>query len=194
MVDYPLNSAPWLSRRFAEIRNYAEEADRHRQLARFGRWTDPGPGVFYDDLGDPNRRPHLVTGPSFEEDPGHMHSVRIGFEEDDVEKLEWARFAETLYDTPLRMRYTDLDPTAKYRIRVVYGPNNPRIKIRCIAGESHEVHGWIEKPRPNRPLEFDIPVEAHASGTLELSWTREPGLGGNGRGCQVAEVWILRVP
>jgi hypothetical protein len=25
-----------------------------------------------------------------------------------------------------------------------------------------------------------------------LSWYRTPGLGGNGRGCQVAEVWLIK--
>jgi hypothetical protein len=25
-----------------------------------------------------------------------------------------------------------------------------------------------------------------------LNWTQEPGAGGNGRGCQVAEVWLIK--
>jgi hypothetical protein len=45
---------------------------------------------------------------------------------------------------------------------------------------------------PVRPLEFDVPGEATATGELTLSWSREPGLGGNGRGCQVSEVWLIR--
>ena len=28
------------------------------------RWTDPGPGGFYDDLGNPAQQPHLVRGPA----------------------------------------------------------------------------------------------------------------------------------
>ena len=42
------------------------------------------------------------------------------------------------------------------------------------------------------PLEFDIPREATRDGTLDLDFTAEPGRGGNGRGCQVAEVWLIR--
>ena len=42
------------------------------------------------------------------------------------------------------------------------------------------------------PLEFDIPLEATRSGTLNLSWYAEPGRGGNGRGCQVSEVWLIK--
>jgi hypothetical protein len=50
----------------------------------------------------------------------------------------------------------------------------------------------MTKPSPIQPLEFDLPTEATANGELTLTWTREPGLGGNGRGCQVAEVWLIR--
>ena len=41
-------------------------------------------------------------------------------------------------------------------------------------------------------VEFDIPTQATAGGELTLNWRRTPGLGGNGRGCQVAEVWLIR--
>ena len=37
-------------------------------------------------------------------------------------------------------------------------------------------------------------VAATASGSLTLSWFAEPGLGGNGRACQVAEVWLMKHP
>jgi hypothetical protein len=45
----------------------------------------------------------------------------------------------------------------------------------------------------NEPLEFDIPAEATSTGGLKLTWSRPPGLGGSGRGVQVAEVWLMRV-
>jgi hypothetical protein len=50
----------------------------------------------------------------------------------------------------------------------------------------------MSKPVPPEPLEFDIPLEATKNGALTLSWYREPGLGDNGRGCHVAEVWLSR--
>jgi hypothetical protein len=46
---------------------------------------------------------------------------------------------------------------------------------------------------PVRPLEFDVPKEATAGGYLRLRWYGEMGLGGNDRGCQVAEVWLVRL-
>ena len=41
-------------------------------------------------------------------------------------------------------------------------------------------------------MEFAIPPEATRGGYLSLSWTAEPGLGGNGRACQISEVWLIR--
>ena len=33
-----------------------------------------------------------------------------------------------------------------------------------------------------------------AGGDLKLDWYGEPGLGGNGRGCQVSEAWLIKEP
>lgn len=191
-LHHPLNNRVWLTRQFAAIRDLPNEADRLKRIQEIVRWKDPGPGGFYDDLGDPRRRPHLLLEQSFDSDPGHMHSVRMGYNDESVGRIEWARYAETLYDTPLRMSYSGLDSNAQYRIRVVYGPGSPTIQIRLMAEGNVEVHPWLTKPVPNGPLEFDIPRSATATGRLTLSWTREPGKGGNGRGCQVCEVWLLK--
>jgi hypothetical protein len=97
-----------------------------------------------------------------------------------------------LNDEPLRMRYTDLDRDAQYKIRVVYAGDSPRQKIRLVANGEIEIHPFVEKPAPYRPMEFDVPREATRNGELNLAWTREPGQGGNGRGCDVAEIWLIK--
>jgi hypothetical protein len=90
------------------------------------------------------------------------------------------------------MFYPELDSWAQYRVRVVYGGDAPDVKIRLAAGDNIEIHPLIDKPVPIRPLEFDIPQQATAKGCLTLSWYRPQGLGGDGRGCQVCEVWLMR--
>ena len=108
--------------------------------------------------------------------------------------ISWINSAESLYDAPLEMRYSDLDPTARYKLRVVYAGDMPEMKIRLDANGDTEIHPFITKPKPVEPIEFDIPHAATQSGQLHLAWRREPGLGRNGRGCQVAEAWLIRVP
>ncbi|MGH7972737.1 MAG: hypothetical protein ACREIC_28825, partial [Limisphaerales bacterium] len=77
---------------------------------------------------------------------------------------------------------------------VVYGGDSPKRKMRLVANHEIEVHALIPKPFPYRPIEFPIPQAATQSGELTLSWFGEPGLGGNGRFCQVSEVWLIKDP
>jgi hypothetical protein len=172
-LDVPLNNRLWLERQFSEARGEAAAIDRI--LNR----TDPGPGGFYDDLGDVTRQAHLVRGSTSLEYHAHWPKA-------------WWTYAESFYDDPLQMRYTGLDPAAQYRVRVVYAGDSPGRKIRMVAGDSIEVHPLMLKPQPVTPIEFDIPRKATATGELRLSWYREAGLGGNGRGCEVAEVWLMK--
>ena len=99
--------------------------------------------------------------------------------------------AESLNDQPLRVHYSRLNPTARYRVRVVYGGDSPKRKIRLVANDTLEIHPLIQKAFPFRPVEFEVPADATRNGELNLTWYREPGLGGNGRGCQVSEIWLL---
>jgi hypothetical protein len=200
-VDFPVGNRRWLLAQFAAIRALADEAARRARLEKIVSWTNPGPGGFYDDLGNPAAQPHLVPGLPFEQDPASFESPRIAIEEaPDVDlaqappfPISWINSAESLYDAPLRMRYTDLDPAARYKLRIIYAGDMPEMKIRLTANGDTEIHPFITKPQPVQPLEFDLPASTTKSGQLNLTWRREPGLGRNGRGCQVAEVWLIRV-
>jgi hypothetical protein len=43
-----------------------------------------------------------------------------------------------------------------------------------------------------KPVEYDIPAAATASGNLVLEWQPDPAESGNGRFVQVSEVWLIR--
>ena len=191
-IDRPLNSRLWLNQRFADIRKMENEVDRKSAIDEILNWTNPGPGGFYDDLGDPAAEPHLVLRADYASDPAFLGSPHTAFGGVGSYRKSFWTHAASLNDEPLRMRYTGLDPAGQYKIRIVYGGDSPRQKIRLVANDLIEIHPFIAKPNPYRPIEFDIPPEATRSGVLNLAWTREPGQGGNGRGCQVSEVWLIR--
>ena len=193
-IDFALNNRVWLENRFDQIRAMAAETERIAKIDEILNWTDPGPGGYYDALGIVNQRPHLAMGETYAQDPDFLKSPLISFGSSPQRgwRTTTAADGEIIQDRPLRMRYTDLDPSAKYKVRVTYGGDSRRVAVRLTAN-SMEVHPFREKGATQEPVEFEIPQQATATGTLTLEWTRTPGLGGNGRGTQVSEVWLIKV-
>jgi hypothetical protein len=192
--ELPLNNSGWLLARFAEVSALGTEAERLAAIDRIVRWTDPGPGGYYDDLGNPSQQPHLVRGLPFEEDPQRFKSTLTGFGYRPDWRLSWMTHAESFWDTPLQMKYSGLDPAARYRLRIVYAGDvfSLNAAIRLVANDTYEIHPAMQKPSPIAPVEFDVPVDATRGGALTLTFTLTPGLGGAGRGNQIAEVWLMR--
>jgi len=196
-IDVPLNDAEWLRHRFSQIRGLPDEGGRQAALTEILRRTDPGPGGFYDDLGDPARQPHLLPGAGWRKDPGFFATPQVGFndrlnEGRPLPRASWTA-AESLYTATIQMRYKELDPSARYKVRVIYGRYKNSGKIRLVANEPggpQEIHGWLKKEC--EPLEFNIPPASTADGELTLTWQPEPDRGGNGRVMEVAEVWLIK--
>jgi hypothetical protein len=197
-LDAPVSDTLWMRRQILGIRALTGANAQVAAIRALLSRTDPGPGGFYDELGNIANRPHLVTGPGFAQDPGCRASVRLDFCSpdtlQDTAPIAWKAWAETLYDQPLTMRYTGLERGAHYRLRVVHSGDSPGVKLRLVANDSIAIHPYIARAWPPAPQELAIPQAATAQGSLKLAWNREPGMGGSGVGCQVAEVWLLREP
>jgi len=185
-----LNNRLWLESRFTALQQEPSESDRLRGLDQIVNWTNPGPGGFYDDLGSVSQQAHLVRDPGAAADPEFRVAPLTGTQYNPRNPLSWSQGAESRYDAPLRMKYEGLDPSTAYMIRVVYGAEGKT--IRCVANGAIEVHPYIKKERPQRAQDFDIPLEATKGGKLELSWFGDLGVGGAGRGCHVAEIWLMK--
>jgi hypothetical protein len=252
LIDTPLNNAQWLREQFAEIGQDNNEQDRLRKLDAILDWTDPGPGGFYDNLGDMNNHPHLVMGRPYDDDPAFLKGPFIGVgggpqSENQlarpprggrgpqgpraggqanapaagapapgagappaaapgrggpfggfpgpfaVKRISSARFAQTLHEQPLEMEYKGLDKQAHYKLRIVYAVSSARTPIKLVANGTYEVHPAGGNKIQAEPLEFDLPQSVTAGGELRLTWTGPAGLGGDGRGVQVSEVWLEQV-
>jgi hypothetical protein len=181
LIDAPLNNAPWV----------LQQTNPDTIL----NWTNPGPGGFYDDLGDPLNQPHLVRGQEFASDPAYLQGAMTTFanrRHTTPLRMSWWTEAQTLNDHPLEMRYTGLDRSARYRLRVIYGGDPAPVPLRIMADAKYEVQPPTPKNIDYRPVEVDIPHDATADGEVTLTWTKPAGMGGNGRGVQIAEVWLVR--
>lgn len=198
-IDVPFNNRNWLDKRFAAIRQMTDERARVKEVHGIVHWTDPGPGGFYDDLGNPAAQPHLLRPRTYEQDPGNLLSPRNAFVNTSRPGVDWRistmSHAEVMYDGPMEMLYRHLDPAAQYKLKIIYGGEVSAARIlRLTANGSYEVHPFRKIDNVQEPVEFVLPKSVTASGSLRLRWERTPGMPGNGRGTQVAEVWLLREP
>lgn len=197
LIDYPLNDRYWLKEQFHIITQLNEEEKRLEKIDEIINWKNPGPGGFYDDLGDLGNQPHVLIEDNYEKDPSFLLSPFVGFTIGERVKnwrISWTRHMQTLYDQPLKMHYSNLDQTAQYEVQVTYTRDlySGNKEIQLTADGKIEVHPYIEKPEKIQPLKFIIPKSATSDGELTLQWVSELGQGGTGRGCQVAEVWLIK--
>src|SRR5690606_1945936 len=191
LIDYPLNNGIWLEDQFKKIALKENERNRLKAIDSIINWTNPGPGGYYDDLGDINNQPHIDLGLDYDEDPAFYRTPFVGFSAYERTKnwrVSWARYMQTLHGYPLKMSYTDLDTTAQYVVRVTYVGE----RVRLLADGKLTLHDYLDRDGDVAPATFDVPREATSDGNLTLEWNIEPGQGSTGRGCQIAEVWLMK--
>ena len=203
-IDTPLNNAIWLLSQFEKIRQIEDEQARLAAIDKLLNWDNPGPGGFYDNLGQSVETPRLAEYPTWQEDPGGLRSPRVSFGaglrgqewvhtvqakgfDGSAIPLAWMNQITTLYETPLNVVYENLDPYSNYILRVAY-TGRFRSKIQLTADDKFQIHEMMETG--TTPVnEFPIPNEATRDGRLKLTWTCPEGQ----RGAQVAELWLIVV-
>jgi hypothetical protein len=193
-IDTSLNDRVWLEHRFNEIRALPDERQRLAAIRDIVNYEQPVPGSYYDDLGEPGREPHLVGLSA--DDPDLRHGSHDGIADihpDEGWRRSWVTYAGALYDEPLILAYKHLNPHTRYRLRVTYAGEDYTLPMRLVANDTFEIHPPRKRLSNPETVEFDLPPEATSSGTLKLTWTRPTGIGGGGRGAQVADVWLLPI-
>lgn len=195
-MDHPVTDGPYIQKQLQIISKIEGQEEKIEAIRTLINRANPGPGGFYDELGNVNNRPHLVIEDA-EGDFDFRRSPHVGTSYPDHldadAPMAWKHWAESLYEAPLRMHYTGLDPEIEYSLQVVISGDSRGVKTRLVANNDTEIHPLQLRPWPPTPQTFAVPRAATANGELRLTWTREPGLGGNGRGCQVAEVMLKPV-
>src|SRR6185312_4227726 len=182
---YPLNNRWWLKDEFAKIRGFRSEAEKVRRLSAIAAWEHPGPGSFYDDLGNVAKSPHvsqsLDIGP--EEHPEPTASFWWWEQGKSRARLSWQT---TMW--PRSIIYQGLDPEAAYLVRST-GSGQQLLRIngdRITPSVSSKQMGGIN--------EFVVPAEYVKGRKLVLTWerpTNEEHLNWRDKS-RVAEVWLIK--
>ena len=142
LIDRPITNADWLRQRFAEIRALENDAARRAAIDEILNWTNPGPGGFYDDLGDPANRPHLEPGVGFEKDPAFFHTV--------AHRLRFApeHAVARLLVPPRRSPVRQFDPTALHGPGPVGPLQSPLHAVRRRHAARHPPGGQRQVRNP----------------------------------------------
>ncbi len=201
-IDTPLNNAVWLLSQFERIRHINNQQEQLASIEELLNRNNPGPGGFYDNLGQSIETPRLTDYPLWKEDPGSLKSARASFGaglkgrqwihtiqargfDGRAIPLEWMNQITTLYETPLNINYENLNPHSSYILKVAY-TGRFQSKIQLIADNKFQIHEMMKTGKT--PInKFPIPNEATSDGKLKLTWTCAEGE----RGAQVAEVWLI---
>ncbi|MFN4145474.1 MAG: hypothetical protein ACK4GN_06600 [Runella sp.] len=191
-LETPLNNRPYLLQEFAKIKTLPNETDRLTQLRQLVVMLQPpadSPNMYYDDLGNPARQPHLVKGQPYAQDPDFLRTPLVINEQRSGKNaafpLSWYSHLMGLYDQTLQLRYDDLDPKARYKVKIVYASGPVRMLANGI-----EIHPLLTKPF--EILEYSLPIDISKTGQLVLGWQGTPRAGESGRGNQVSEVWLIK--
>ncbi len=206
-LDIPLNDALWILDQLNRIEKLITEPERLAAIDRMLHRTDPGPGGFYDNFGNPEAWKRVKAKKTWKEDPGSLESPRVSFGvglsgvdwvheivakgfEGQTTPLAWMNQINTLYDTPLEMEYDNLDPHAEYTLKIAY-TGRFRSNMKLVA-DGVMIHNFIRMG--TQPLfEFQLPKEITKDGKVTFTWTCGDDTKGEGeRGSQVAEIWLIR--
>ncbi len=206
-IDIPLNDAMWMLDQLGAVEKLNTEPDRLTAIDKILHRTDPGPGGFYDNFGNPAAWKRVKANKTWAEDPGSLESPRVSFGvgltgvdwvheivakgfEGQTTPLAWMNQINTLYDTPLQMEYNNLDPEGTYTLKIAY-TGRFRSKMKLVAN-GVLIHDYIRMG--TRPLfEFQLTKEVTRGGKVLFTWSCGDDDKGEGeRGSQVAEIWLIK--
>ena len=202
-IDNPLNDVAWIYSQLSKAEKAQGEEAKIKIIDETLHRTNPGPGGFYDNFGNPAAWERILIRHDPATDPGGLKTPRVGFGvglkdtewvhevtsqgfEGDASPMAWMNQVTALYDQPLEVEYKNLDPTASYAIRIAY-TGRFRSNMKMMA-DGIQIHDFI-RTGIQPVYEFPIPREALKDGKVVFTWT----CGEAERGSQVSEIWIIKI-
>lgn len=185
-LDYPLNNRWWVEDQFAEIKLLESEDKKIDCLDIIRKWENPGPGSYYDDIGNVAQSEHVLRGKPFVEDPlmGTNPNPDFMWWENQMsrERQSWI----SKMDWPVGLQYTDLDTSTTYILRTTgFG--------QCLARVNGErIYPSLDGKGIGEIKEFQIPKTLYKNGIITLTFDipHEPDINWR-RQSRLSEVWLV---
>jgi hypothetical protein len=186
-IDLPLNNRWWLEDELTKAAQLGDESARVARLRVLATWEQPGPGSFYDAVGNLDKSPHVLRCDSDPSVPGGLHQPGMGFWWWNDGKSR-ARLTWQATSWPIAVVYDAVDPDAVYTVRSTgYGQALLRIN-------GDRVQPTLDGKEMGEFKEFPVPQKYVRTRRLTLTW--DPPVGEekiNWRNhSRLAEVWLIR--
>ncbi len=175
-VDHPLNNRWWLADQFTALDTLSSEKDKAERIKTIANWEDPGKGGHYDNVSDIAKSPHVTTTV--------YDAVDFGWLNNGFSRL---RLSSQVYQFNPILEYEDLDPGARYIIRVTgYGDALVRVDGRRL--EPVIYNKGVEEFK-----EFIVPRSVVGDGKMTLTFDRPEESHLNWRNySRVSDVWLIK--
>lgn len=187
-VNYPLNNRWWLEDEFKKVAAMSTEEEKVARLHTLATWETPGPGSYYDDIGNIAKMPHVQREQSLATDPigAKAPYPTWWWLDSGLSRLRLAW--QVTMDFPEAVVYAGVDPNATYKVRLTgYGQMLLKIDGERVQGDKPKiVHGEF--------VEFDVPKKALEDRRIELTWDRptDEALLNWRQQSRLAEAWLLK--
>jgi len=154
-VDYPLNNRWWLTDQFKLIEGMSSEEEKAERILAIAHWENPGPGSYYDDVSNIANSPHVTTTV--------YDAVDFGWWDDGY--CRW-RLSSQVYQNDPILEYEDLDPNARYLVRVT-GYGDALIRI-----DGERLEPLVYNKELEEFKEFIVPRNAVGDGKITITFDR----------------------
>ncbi len=189
---YPLNNRLWVEDQLKLAKALPSEKEKVARLAELATWENPGPGSYYDSLGNVAKSPHEVrndkiAAPLLDVDNMNLPTQMFWVGNSQQARLRHALF--TYEGWPVALKYPNIDPKADYVIRTSgVGDCLLRVngtRVAPTAGKNGRNLGDIK--------EFVIPRLLYQDGQMNLTFdaTFEPELNWRVQS-RISELWVIK--
>jgi hypothetical protein len=189
-IDTPLNETRYITDQLEKILAVDDEKKAFNLMCKsILNRTNPGPGGFYDSLGDPECWYRFPDLKNWQEDPGNAVSpfksfpIHLHLLDDRLGEMRgipqaWQKAASVLYEMPMRVRYDNLDPDAEYTLKIKYIAQSSEnlAKTVYLQANGEKLEYDTTNMEAKNPLAcFALPRRITARGSLVITWATPYG-------------------
>lgn len=189
---YPLNNRWWLEDQFALVSKMATEQEKTARLKTVATWEHPGPGSYYDDIGNVAKSPHEVrnetpAGPLLDVDNMPLPGLMFWVDNDPLARARQSWFSDEGW--PSALKYPNVDPNADYTVRTT-GVGDCLLRVN---GVRLAPVSTINGHKVGEIKEFIVPRVLYREGQITITFdpTFEPDLNWRLQS-RLTEIWLIK--